>query len=287
MDLITWFKKSHPLVVFIYVIGFISAFATYVKKDSFIYIPSGLFYQYTIYFVPIIIVTIILYLQRKPYLNYNSDGDRTWLYRQPLKFRKILRLFVNVIQVPLITIIIYYSIGVFASYFPQNYSHYAHTTTVTWKESSLVKSHYRYQYYLGTEMTDQLMPSKYKFIHAVITGFSRNYFLIKLKTYMDLNVNQQITVLRKSSLFWGDYIYDIGYTKSDQHYRNSTNQLKKKKSVKNPEEQNQEIKEKMIKHQKDFEHMIHQNDVKKIVEKETLNATYPKLIKYEKEYITQ
>jgi hypothetical protein len=274
--LINWFQNTHPLTIFAYSITVIAITATLIQRDSFIYIPSGLFYQYTIYFMPIIIIGIIILLQKQSYPNYNSDGDKTWLYRKPIKFRKIVRFIQNLLRVPIITIIIYYSLGVFASFIPQDYSFYAYTTKVSWKD----KSHTRRagtQYLIGTYMTDDLMPEKHKIIYTIVSGLNRNYFLTQLKTYQDMYVNKKITILSKISSFWGEYMYDIDYVKSNKHYQNSTNRHKRYNTYIDLTDKN--ITKTMLKHQKEFDSMIHQTIKKETILKKT-EKVYPKLLNY-------
>ena len=275
--LIDWFQSAQPSTIVIYVLGIIAFFLTLVCRDTFIYIPSGVFYQYTIYFIPIIILFIIIILQKQPYLNYNSEGNRTWLYKQPFELRKALRLLKNIIQVPLITILIYYSIGVFASYFPQKYIYYAYSTKVTWKEKwDSIKRGTQYQ--IGTEMTDNLMPDNHKIIYTIVSGLNRNYFLTRSKTYRDMNINKKITILSKTSLFWGEYMYDIDYITSNKHYTNSTNNSKLKTT--HTYRDDIHIIKTMKKHQKDFDKMIHQK-IKKETTSIKKESSYPKLLKHE------
>lgn len=280
-DLIAWFRRSPFSIIVVYIVAIISAIATLVRKDDFIYIPSGSFYQYTVYIVPVLIILIIVYLQKKPYLNYNKNGDRTWIYKQPLWFRKIVRLFINIFQVSFVSIIIYYSIGVFASFFPQDYSRFAYSTEVSWKDEISRKGHRKYR--VGTDYTDTLIPDQYKLIYLIVTGLNRNYFYTKSKTHKDMYVGKEVTILSKNSSLWGEYLYDIDYTKRNLHYKDSSNtyKSKKKQPIKNKKEHHQEIKEKMLKHKKDFENMIYQKDTNKSEVAEPTRTTYPKLIQFQ------
>ncbi len=278
-NFIDWIQSAQPSTIIIYVIGIIAFFLTLVRKDAFIYLPSGSFYQYTIYFIPIIILLIIIILQRQPFLNYNSDGNKTWAYKQPLKFRKILRLLKNIIQVPFIVILIYYSIGIFASYFPQNYTYYAYSTKVSWKD----KWHSRRrgtQYQIGTYMTDNLMPDNHKIIYMIVSGLNRNYFLTKVKTYEDMYVDKKIIVLSKRSPLWGEYLYDIDYDKFTNHYTDLTNKYKRKTT--HNYKNDADISKIMSKYKDDFNDIIHQKRSTKSKEDVIIEDSYPKLIIYDK-----
>lgn len=268
------------LTIVVYVLGIFAFFLTLIRSNDFIYLPSGLFYQYTIYFIPFFIIFIIIILQRRPYLEYNIDGNKTWLYKQPLKFRKLLRLLTNTIQVSLITILIYYSLGIVASYFPQNYTYYAYNTKITWKDTSYSRKRGTH-YLIGTEMTDNLMPDNHQLIYTIVSGVNRNYFFTKRKTYNDLYVNKKIIILSKTSLLWGEYLYDIDYDKSNVHYKNSTNILVDKPTSKSNCTTNNN--NTIHQHHNDLNKTNHQRVLPTIYKKTPSKPTYPALIKYKKQ----
>ena len=181
------------------------------------------------------------------------------------------------ISVSLMTILIYYSLGIFASYFPQTYTYYAYSTKVSWKYISYSRKKGLYQ--IGTEMTDNLIPYNDKVIYNIASNLHRNYFTVNPKTYTDLYVNKKVTILSKSSLLWGEYLYDIDYEISNMHYKNSTNK-NISKSITSDKKDNST--KPIPKHQRSFNHIIHPKTLPTIPKKTIEHPTYPKLINYEK-----
>lgn len=273
--LIDWLKTAHWITVSLYIIGFSAFFLTLIRSNDFIYRPIGLFYQYTIYLIPPIILFIIIFLQIKPYHNYNDNGDKTWLYKQPLKIRKCIRLITNLVQVSLITILVYYSIGILASYFPQHYRYYAYSTKISWKDTYYSRKRNTH-YQIGTEMTDNLMPNNHKVVYKIVSGLNRNYFFTKARTYKDMFIGKKINILSKTSLLWGEYLYDIDYDISTIHYTNSTNKsidtCKKDTNITNNSHT----------YQNNFQTKVHKKILPKVSTEIVNKPIYPKsFIKYE------
>jgi len=277
-EFIEWFKTAHFLTISILILVILAFLLVLIRHNDFIYLPSGLFYKYTINLLPFFILFIVALLQIQPYQDYNHDGNKTWIYKQPLKLRKFIRFISNMISVSLITILIYYSLGILASYFPQTYTYYAYSTKVSWKEISHSKKRGLYQ--VGTEMTDNLIPSNDTLIYNVASNLHNNYFTVKAKTYRDLYINKKIKILSKSSFLWGEYLYDIDYEVSNFHYKNSTNTDISKATSRNHKDSNNT--KPIHQTQQSFNHTIHPKTLPTIPPKTIEHPTYPKLIKYEK-----
>jgi len=157
------------------------------------FIPNGRFYELYDSFIPIFFIMILLYLQYKNFHIFFRMNNTL--------VKKLLNIVANMVLAVYIIVVIYYTSGIFASLFNQEYTRKTYKINITkfndYGKGSCKRS-------IKTDFINKITPK------TIYTKAIKKYDLFRLcmdyNTFRKINNDKVLTIQVLESPIWGTYV---------------------------------------------------------------------------------